>query len=179
MFEITDAKVKHAIKVRMNRQSKQSSGMPFLNPATVSLEKWLEHYQGDTSRLDWLYSELLEYAEESESTGNSLFMRMDKNGIISFHLDEVGVFWFSDILQEFFSPDEVKQMQKFLKSENAIVRFYQDLQTVISGMDTNSLKEYRRKWKCVQDNSNTAQEIKRNVFKLIDTELKKRKGLIL
>ena len=66
-------------------------------------------------------------------------------------------------------------MQQYLKSENAIVRFYQDLQTAISGMDTDSLKEYRHKWERVQGNSNTAQEIKRNIFKMIDTELRTRK----
>lgn len=179
MFEVTSTKVKRAIQKGAKRQEKQNEAMPFLNPSTVSLEKWLELYQGDTSRLDWLYSELLEYADENESAGNSLYMRMDKNGIISFHLDEIGVFWFSDILQQFFSLQEVKQMQKFLKSENAIVRFYQDLQITIEIMDTDSLKEYRHKWERVQGNSNTAQEIKRNIFKMIDAELKKRKGLIL
>lgn len=179
MFEVTSAKVKRAIRKGAKRQEKQNKAMPFLNPSTVSLEKWLELYQGDTSRLDWLYSELLEYADENESAGNSLYMRMDKNGIISFHLDEIGVFWFSDILQEFFSLQEVRQMQQYLKSENAIVRFFHDLQTAISGMDTDSLKEYRQKWEHIQGNSDTAQKAKQNVFKLIDTELKKRKGLIL
>ena len=179
MFEVTSAKVKRAIRKGAKRQEKQNEAMPFLNPSTVSLEKWLELYQGDTSRLDWLYSELLEYADENESAGNSLFMRMDKNGIISFHLDEVGVFWFSDILQEFFSLQEVGHMLKFLKSENAIVRFYQDLQTVIENMDTNSLKEYRYRWESVQTENDTAKKKKKNVFKLIDAELKKRKGLIL
>lgn len=177
MFE--NVKIKNAVRKKMKQTAVKNEAMPFLNPSTVSLEKWLELYQGDTSRLDWLYSELLEYADENESAGNSLYMRMNKDGIISFHLDEVGVFWFSDILQEFFSLQEVRQMQQYLKSENAIVRFYQDLQTAISGMDTDSLKEYRRKWKCVQDNSDTAQEIKQNIFKMINTELKKRKGLIL
>lgn len=173
MFE--NVKIKNAVRKKMKQTAVKNEAMPFLNPSTVSLEKWLERYQGDTSRLDWLYSELLEYADENESAGNSLFMRMDKNGIISFHLDEVGVFWFSDILQQFFSLQEVKQMQKFLKSENAIVRFYQDLQTAISGMDTDSLKEYRQKWEHIQDNSDTAQKAKQNVFKLIDTELQNRK----
>jgi hypothetical protein len=106
-------------------------------------------------------------------------MQMDKNGTVSFWLDEIGIFVFSDILQEFFSLQEVGHMLKFLKSENAIVRFYQDLQTVIENMDTNSLKEYRYRWESVQTESDTAKEIKKNVFKLIDAELKKRKGLIL
>ena|GEM_PF-3082639 len=175
MFEVTSAKVKRAIRKGAKRQEKQNEAMPFLNPSTVSLEKWLELYQGDTSRLDWLYSELLEYADENDSAGNSLFMQMGKNGTVSFWLDEIGVFWFSDILQKFFSVQEVRQMQQYLKSENAIVRFYQDLQTAISGMDTDSLKEYRHKWKHIQDNSDTAQEVKQNVFKLIDTELQNRK----
>jgi len=177
MFE--NVKIKSAVRKKMKQTAVKNEAMPFLNPSTVSLEKWLERYQGDTSRLDWLYSELLEYADENESAGNSLYMRMDKNGAVSFWLDEVGVFWFSDILQEFFSLQEVRQMQQYLKSENAIVRFYQDLQTAISGMDTDSLKEYRCEWKRVQDNSDTAQEIKQNIFKMINTELKKRKGLIL
>lgn len=177
MFE--NVKIKNAIRKKMKQTAVKNEAMPFLNPSTVSLEKWLEHYQGDTSRLDWLYSELLEYADENESAGNSLYMRVDKAGTVSFWLDEVGVFWFSDILQQFFSLQEVKQMQKFLKSENAIVRFYQDLQIAISGMDTDSLKEYRQKWEHIQDNSDTAHEIKRNIFKMIDAELKKRKGLIL
>ena len=177
MFE--NVKFKMAVRKKMKQTAAKNEAMPFLNPSMVSLEKWLERYQGDTSRLDWLYSELLEYADENESAGNSLYMRMDKNGIISFHLDEIGIFVFSDILQEFFSLQEVGHMLKFLKSENAIVRFYQDLQTVIENMDTNSLKEYRHKWERVQGNSNTAQEIKRDIFKMIDAELKKRKGLIL
>lgn len=173
MFE--NVKFKMAVRKKMKQTAAKNETMPFLNPVTVSLEKWLELYQGDTSRLDWLYSELLEYADENESAGNSLYMRMDKNGIISFHLDEIGVFWFSDILQEFFSLQEVRQMQQYLKSENAIVRFYQDLQTAISGMDTDSLKEYQQKWEHIQDNSDTAQEAKQNVFKLIDAELRTRK----
>lgn len=177
MFE--NVKFKMAVRKKMKQTAAKNETMPFLNPSMVSLEKWLERYQGDTSRLDWLYSELLEYADENESAGNSLYMRMDKNGIISFHLDEIGIFVFSDILQEFFSLQEVGHMLKFLKSENAIVRFYQDLQTVIENMDTNSLKEYRHKWERVQGNSNTAQEIKWDIFKMIDAELKKRKGLIL
>lgn len=179
MFEVTSAKVKRAIRKGAKRQEKRNETMPFLNPSTVSLEKWLERYHGDTSRLDWLYSELLEYADENESAGNSLLMQMDKNGTVSFWLDEIGIFVFSDILQEFFSLQEVGHMLKFLKSENAIVRFYQDLQTVIENMDTNSLKEYRYRWESVQTESDTAKEIKKNVFKLIDAELKKRKGLIL
>ena len=174
MFE--NVKFKIAVRKKMKQTVVKNEAMPFLNPSTVSLEKWLERYQGDTSRLDWLYSELLEHADENESAGNSLYMRMDKNGIISFHLDEIGVFWFSDILQEFFSLQEVRQMQQYLKSENAIVRFYQDLQTAISGMDTDSLKEYRQKWEHIQDNSDTAQEAKQNVFKLIDAELRTKKG---
>lgn len=179
MFEVTSAKVKRAIRKGAKRQEKQNKAMPFLNPSTVSLEKWLERYQGDTSRLDWLYSELLEYADENESAGNSLYMRVDEAGTVSFWLDEVGVFWFSDILQEFFSLQEVRQMQQYLKSENAIVRFYQDLQTTIENMDTNELKEYQRKWKHIQDNGDTAHETKRDILKMIDAELKKRKGLIL
>lgn len=179
MFEVTSAKVKRAIRKGAKRQEKQNEAMPFLNPSTVSLEKWLELYQGDTSRLDWLYSELLEYADENDSAGNSLFMQMDKNGTVSFWLDEIGVFWFSDILQKFFSVQEVKQMQEYLKSENAIVRVYQDVQTTIENMDTNELKEYQRKWKHIQDNSDTAHETKRDILKMIDAELKKRKGLIL
>lgn len=173
MFE--NVKIKNAVRKKMKQTAVKNEAMPFLNPSTVSLEKWLELYQGDTSRLDWLYSELLEYADENESAGNSLYMRMNKDGIISFHLDEIGVFWFSDILQQFFSLQEVKQMQKFLKSENAIVRFYQDLQITIEIMDTDSLKEYRQKWEQIQDNSDTAQEAKQNVFKLIDAELRTRK----
>ena len=179
MFEVTSAKVKRAIRKGAKRQEKRNETMPFLNPSTVSLEKWLERYQGDTSRLDWLYSELLEYADENDSAGNSLFMQMDKNGTVSFWLDEIGVFWFSDILQKFFSVQEVKQMQEYLKSENAIVRVYQDVQTTIENMDTNELKEYQRKWKHIQDNSDTAHETKRDILKMIDAELKKRKGLIL
>lgn len=173
MFE--NVKFKMAVRKKMKQTAAKNEAMPFLNPVTVSLEKWLELYQGDTSRLDWLYSELLEYADGNESAGNSLYIRMDKNDIISFQLDEIGVFWFSDILQEFFSLQEVRQMQQYLKSENAIVRFYQDLQTAISGMDTDSLKEYRQKWEHIQNNSDTAQEAKQNVFKLIDAELRTRK----
>ena len=173
MFE--NVKFKMAVKKKMKQAEAKNEAMPFLNPVTVSLEKWLELYQGDTSRLDWLYSELLEYADENESAGNSLFMQMDKNGTVSFRLDEIGVFWFSDILQEFFSLQEVRQMQQYLKSENAIVRVYQDVQTTIENMDTNELKEYQRKWKHIQDNSDTAHETKRDILKMIDAELRNRK----
>ena len=55
------------------------------------------------------------------------------------------------------------------------VRFYQELQTAAKSMDTGSLKEYRHKWEHIQDSSDTAQEAKQNVFKLIDAELRNRK----
>lgn len=131
--------------------------------------------KGDTNRLDWLISEILNYTLENESAANSLYVSQEDSGAFSYHLDEIGVFWFSDILQDFFTLNEVRQMWQELKSRNAVVRFYEDVQLYIKSRDTDSLKEYRCKWENIQDNSDTAKEIQKNILTLISAELKSRK----
>ncbi len=126
MFE--KIKIDIAIRKTLRQVQKQHQEFPFLTPYSVRLDKWLEDYQGDTSRLDWLYSLLLNQ-EESELAGQHLYLDYDDSGNIQLSLGEDGVFLFSDILQDFFSLDEVRAMWKQLNSRNKIVRVYQDLQS--------------------------------------------------
>lgn len=180
MFE--KFKVKRVISKTLNQAKTNHKEFPFLTPYTVKVGKWLEAYQGDTSRLEWLYTLLLDYATESELAGQHLYLDYGDYGNsanISLSLDEDGVFLFSDVLQDFLSLDEVRGMWKHLKSKNAMVRVYQDVQTFVKGMNVDELKEYRYKWENTTNDSEIASEVKENVFKLIDSELKKRKGLTI
>ena len=140
----------------------------FMHPASVNVGKWTEIYHGNRSRCDWISRLIIEECERDEAAGQGVYISCDAE----LSLDEIGICNHWDTLTGFFGADEVREVTRYLRNENKMVRWYEDTAEAVKTMPKEKLAELLGVWTGYKTQDQTGAEVKRNMIRIIRSAAK-------
>lgn len=162
MSEPTVKKIQRALR----KEAKKDHSGEFI-PYTISLQKWCELY-GVPKHFDWIKNLILTKLEKDEDEDLGDYILFDAD-FYDLHFSHDGIFIFSDILQDFFGLERVRQMWKYIKALNEESKILFDVKQCLKSVSDERLQEYENTWTSYAA-ENSGIEMAQKVLSLIRDE---------
>lgn len=137
-------------------------------PCSVNLLKWCET-AGIPQNYNWIVNLITKECDEDETYYDYLRFNVD----FTVHLDQNGVFLFSDILSDFFGLDNVRSLWRYMSDLDKYERTYYDIEQCTHTLSDEELGAIKDNYMHPKDEYE--EEVCKRILDIINTEQERRK----